>query len=90
MAPGTLAKSHTLWGPRGQCTLRLLHYPPTAPPDPEKDAGLWRAGPHTDWCCVTLLFQLPGNEGREGAAAVHGGRAGCAGRVPRRLEAGSG
>ena len=55
---GTLQKSHTLWGPGGQCTLRLLNYPPTAPP--EAGSNLWRAGPHTDWCCVTLLYQLPG------------------------------
>ena len=58
LAPGTLQKSHTLWGPGGQCTLRLLNYPPTAPP--EAGSNLWRAGPHTDWCCVTLLYQLPG------------------------------
>jgi len=28
----------------------------------------WRAGPHTDWCCATLLFQRPGDEGLECAA----------------------
>ena len=33
LAPGTLQRSHTLWGAGGQCTLRLLHYPPTAPPE---------------------------------------------------------
>lgn len=65
VAPGTLEESHHLWGDDGQCTLRLLHYPPTAPPDEAPDGGpppprLWRAGPHTDWCCVTLLYQLPG------------------------------
>ena len=61
---GTLQKSHTLWGPGGQCTLRLLHYPPTAPP--EAGSNLWRAGPHTDWCCVTLLYQLPGPRAASG------------------------
>lgn len=44
LAPGTLQKSHTLWGPGGQCTLRLLHYPPTAPP--EAGSNLWRAAAH--------------------------------------------
>ena len=68
---GTLQKSHTLWGPGGQCTLRLLHYPPTAPP--EVGSNLWRAGPHTDWCCVTLLYQLPGHEGLECAANPRAG-----------------
>lgn len=40
LAPGTLAKAHTLWGPHGQSTLRMLHYPPVEPADvPE---GYWR------------------------------------------------
>jgi isopenicillin N synthase-like dioxygenase len=67
---GTLAGAHRLWSHDGQCTLRMLHYPPTAPPEPTAPGApqLWRAGPHTDWCCVTLLFQLPGNEGLECAA----------------------
>jgi len=69
---GTLASSHRLWGDDGQCTLRLLHYPPTAPPD-ENDPTLWRAGPHTDWCCCTMLFQRPGNEGLEMAANPRAG-----------------
>jgi len=60
---GTLAGAHTLWADDGQCTMRMLHYPPvepeTVPPN------YWRAGPHTDWCCCTLLFQRPGNEGLE-------------------------
>jgi isopenicillin N synthase-like dioxygenase len=76
--PGTLAGSHKLWSHDGQCTLRLLHYPPTAPPD-ESEAPdtpqLWRAGPHTDWCCITLLYQLPGNEGLECAANPRKGSA---------------
>ena len=69
---GTLAASHTLWGDDGQCTLRMLHYPPM---DGATCARLqggerphWRAGPHTDWCCCTLLFQQPGNDGLECAA----------------------
>jgi isopenicillin N synthase-like dioxygenase len=57
--PGTLAKSHTLWADDGQCTLRLLHYPPVPEDDIVKlcEAGYWRAGAHTDWDNVTLLFQ---------------------------------
>jgi isopenicillin N synthase-like dioxygenase len=61
---GTLTRAHTLWADDGQCTLRLLHYPPTAPPEETPRSAsapaYWRAGPHTDWCCVTLLYQLPG------------------------------
>jgi len=47
LTPGTLAAAHKLWVDDGQCTLRLLHYPPVAE---GADPGLWRAGPHTDWC----------------------------------------
>mmetsp|Transcript_69086 Transcript_69086/g.131805 ORF Transcript_69086/g.131805 Transcript_69086/m.131805 type:complete len:536 (+) Transcript_69086:41-1648(+) len=64
---GTLAASHHLWSGDGQCTLRMLHYPPVQDLR-EVPPGYWRAGAHTDWCCVTLLFQLPGNEGLECAA----------------------
>ena len=47
LPPGTLAAAHRLWGDDGQCTLRLLHYPPTAPVDPAATGPrLWRAGPH--------------------------------------------
>eukprot|EP00435_Cladocopium_sp_Y103_P059039 s26_g21.t1 len=64
LAKGTLAAAHRLWVEDGQCTLRLLHYPPVH--DAGKlPANYWRAGPHTDWCCATLLFQRPGNEGLE-------------------------
>jgi isopenicillin N synthase-like dioxygenase len=64
LAQGTLAAAHRLWVEDGQCTLRLLHYPPVH--DAGKlPANYWRAGPHTDWCCATLLFQQPGNEGLE-------------------------
>lgn len=63
---GTLASGHNLWGAHGQCTLRLLHYPPI---EATALRGLgnshWRAGPHTDWDCLTLLFQRPGQPGLE-------------------------
>jgi isopenicillin N synthase-like dioxygenase len=71
---GTLAGAHSLWANDGQCTLRMLHYPPvdvtSVPPN------YWRAGPHTDWCCVTLLFQRPGNEGLECASNPRAGSPG--------------
>lgn len=47
--PHTLSKSHTLWAPDGQCTLRFLHYPPMDGETTKKllADGYWRAGPHT-------------------------------------------
>lgn len=67
---GLIADSHTLWGDDGQCTLRYLHYPPIEAerlqellkPDAEGRIH-WRAGPHTDWDNITLLYQQePGLE----------------------------
>eukprot|EP00980_Cylindrotheca_fusiformis_P024288 scaffold11714_cov153-Cylindrotheca_fusiformis.AAC.2 len=76
LEPGTLAKAHHLWNHDGQCTLRLVHYPPLNHLSPDKiPDGYWRAGPHTDWGNVTLLFQRPGEEGLECRAhprAEHG------------------
>jgi len=65
--PGTLSSSHTLWGDDGQCTLRFLHYPGMPVSTSEKliEDGYWRAGPHTDWDNVTLLFQRPKQNGLE-------------------------
>jgi isopenicillin N synthase-like dioxygenase len=69
--PTLIADSHTLWGEDGQCTLRYLHYPPIDDPDrlrqllaPDADGRIhWRAGPHTDWDNITLLYQQePGLE----------------------------
>eukprot|EP00965_Chrysotila_dentata_P133995 4431296-Pleurochrysis_carterae.AAC.4 len=72
---GTLARAHTLWSDGGQCTLRMLHYPPTEPYDhaaatdkAAKGPRVWRAGPHTDWTTITLLFQRPGGAGLECAS----------------------
>lgn len=56
----------------GQCTLRMLHYTPMdaetakqlTTPD-EQGRIHWRAGAHTDWDCVTLLFQRVGQAGLE-------------------------
>lgn len=47
-----------------QSTLRLLHYYAIAP-EQQAHLGLWRAGAHTDFDCLTLLFQRPGQGGLE-------------------------
>lgn len=47
------------------CTVRLLHYPPIPPEanyDPQVDI---RAGAHSDYGSITLLFQRPGQPGLE-------------------------
>ncbi len=55
-------EAHDPLSPEYQCTLRLLHYPPM---DREgiENSGLWRAGAHTDFDCLTLLHQVPGQGG---------------------------
>mmetsp|Transcript_12558 Transcript_12558/g.23177 ORF Transcript_12558/g.23177 Transcript_12558/m.23177 type:complete len:356 (-) Transcript_12558:203-1270(-) len=69
--PGTLAKSHSLWGEDGQTTLRMLHYWGMTQETLQKlveeaaPKTRWRAGPHTDWDAVTLLFQQPEGRGLE-------------------------
>jgi isopenicillin N synthase-like dioxygenase/tRNA(Arg) A34 adenosine deaminase TadA len=72
LEPGLIANSHKLWSEGGQCTLRLLHYPSMELDTlheltkPDADGRIhWRAGPHTDWDNVTLLFQRPGQAGLE-------------------------
>lgn len=45
-----------------QSALRLLHYFAIDPAHKDK-LGLWRAGAHTDWNCLTLLFQQKGQGG---------------------------
>ena len=55
-------RAHDPSVPAYQSTLRLLHYfamDPSARDLPD----LWRAGAHTDWDCLTLLFQQPGQGG---------------------------
>jgi isopenicillin N synthase-like dioxygenase len=44
-----------------QSTLRLLHY--FAVPQDVDISGMWRAGAHTDFDCLTLLFQRNGQGG---------------------------
>lgn len=63
-----LSKSHTLWRHDGQCTLRLLHYPPIGDETVTRqliENGYWRAGAHTDWNNITLLYQRLGENGLE-------------------------
>lgn len=45
-----------------QSTLRLLHYY-AIPPEQQGSLELWRAGAHTDFDCLTLLFQRQGQGG---------------------------
>ncbi|CAG7591221.1 2OG-Fe(II) oxygenase family protein [Rhodococcus opacus] len=45
-----------------QSTLRMLHYF-AIPEHLRSDLGLWRAGAHTDFDCLTLLFQQEGQGG---------------------------
>lgn len=45
-----------------QCTLRCLHYPAISVDTPR---GAWRAGSHTDFDTLTLLFQRLGQGGLE-------------------------
>jgi len=64
---GTLTSAHNLWADDCQTTLRLLHYPPVEDPD-SLPKNYFRAGAHTDWDCITLLFQREGEVGLECAA----------------------
>lgn len=45
-----------------QSTLRMLHYYAIDPAERDR-MGLWRAGAHTDFDCLTLLFQRSGQGG---------------------------
>ena len=69
LEPGTLKKAHTLWGEDSRCCLRLLHYPPMSINDrnvKQVPGNVhWRAAPHTDFSCVSLLFQREGEGGLE-------------------------
>lgn len=45
-----------------QSTLRMLHYY-AIPPEAQDTLDLWRAGAHTDFDCLTLLYQRQGQGG---------------------------
>lgn len=38
-------------------TLRFLHYPPMSKSKPDTNLTITRAGAHSDYGCITLLFQ---------------------------------
>ncbi|MGX1805678.1 isopenicillin N synthase family dioxygenase [Nocardia sp. NPDC055321] len=54
--------AHDPASPHYQSTLRLLHYF-AVPPELRHVPGRWRAGAHTDFDCLTLLFQRDGQGG---------------------------
>ena len=58
-APDFFTRAHDPEAPDYQSTLRILRYPAPAPGAP---AG-WGAGAHTDFDCLTLLFQQEGRSG---------------------------
>lgn len=56
------ARAHDPAVPSYQSTLRMLHYF-AVDPSIKDEVGLWRAGAHTDFDCLTLLFQRAGQGG---------------------------
>jgi isopenicillin N synthase-like dioxygenase len=57
-------KAHDPQLPDYQSTLRLLHYYALTA-EQRNTMGLWRGGAHTDFDCLTLLFQRPAQGGLE-------------------------
>lgn len=55
-------RAHDRSQPDYQSTLRLLHYLPL-PDDFQLDETIWRAGAHTDFDCLTMVFQQEGQGG---------------------------
>jgi isopenicillin N synthase-like dioxygenase len=55
-------RAHDPAVPSYQSTLRMLHYF-AVDPALKDEIGLWRAGAHTDFDCLTLLFQRAGQGG---------------------------
>lgn len=60
-APDFFTVAHDPAGDGYQSTLRLLRYFPMSADEFEE--GQWRAGAHTDYNCLTLLFQREGQAG---------------------------
>ncbi|WP_399131680.1 2OG-Fe(II) oxygenase family protein [Streptomyces sp. ITFR-16] len=57
------AERHDPGSPAHQSTLRLLHYYAVPEEARGQADGAWRAGAHTDFDCLTLLFQRDGQDG---------------------------
>ncbi|GEQ68833.1 hypothetical protein JCM33374_g2502 [Metschnikowia sp. JCM 33374] len=57
------SKAHKIREADAQSTLRLLHYPDVTGQNFADNE--WRAGTHTDFDCLTLLFQRTGDHGLE-------------------------
>ncbi|WSI63225.1 isopenicillin N synthase family oxygenase [Streptomyces sp. NBC_01336] len=57
------ARQHDPASPLHQSTLRLLHYYAVPEQARGQADGGWRAGAHTDFDCLTLLFQRDGQDG---------------------------
>lgn len=57
------SKAHMIEKDTSQSTLRLLHYPDVT--GEHYPGNTWRAGAHTDFDCLTLLFQRSGDHGLE-------------------------
>ncbi|KAK6461679.1 hypothetical protein DFJ63DRAFT_314309 [Scheffersomyces coipomensis] len=57
------SKAHNITVPTAQSTLRLLHYFDST--GKVFEGNYWRAGAHTDFDCLTLLFQRTGDHGLE-------------------------
>jgi isopenicillin N synthase-like dioxygenase len=57
-------EAHDITRPNAQTVLRLLHYFAVDPTTPVP-GGYYRAGAHTDWDFITLLFQKGGQSGLE-------------------------
>ncbi|MFC7735280.1 isopenicillin N synthase family dioxygenase [Roseomonas sp. GCM10028921] len=60
--PDFFTEAHDPTSPEYQSTLRLIHYMAIEGAKPEDLEG-WRAGAHTDYCCLTLLHQRTGQGG---------------------------
>lgn len=56
-------QAHQIKAADAQSTLRLLHYPDVT--GQQFADNEWRAGAHTDFDCLTLLFQRTGDHGLE-------------------------
>jgi len=56
-------KAHDVKRPDALCTLRLLHYHDIT--GTQFPPNYWRAGAHTDYDCLTMLFQRTGEDGLE-------------------------